>query len=253
MSSSDSRGWIALAAVGVVLSFGPYLLIGTKYIELPLPYMLVRELPFMDTMRVPGRFALLGVLAICVLAAGSLASLTRRHPKGRELILLVCASILAIELWPGGLPGRPGGAPEPYSAIAEHAGAGAVLEIPLQWSTGAEVIGMESGDRNAAIFMAWATVHGKPYVGGSVSRYPDARIEQLYAIDVFRQVLAMQDVEPFEDRPTFDEQDLADLGIGYVVYHRDAPEPAVLDHMRSLDMPVLADDGTIIVWEVPED
>src|SRR3546814_13094698 len=85
-------------------------------------------------MRGPGRFALIVCLAICVLAAGSLASLTQRHPKGRELILLVCASILAIELWPGGLPGRPGGAPEPYSAIAEHAGAGAGLEIPLQRS-----------------------------------------------------------------------------------------------------------------------
>src|SRR3546814_17803658 len=105
--------------------------------------MLVMELSVIDTMRVPDRVGLLGVLAICVLAAGSLASLTQRHPKGRELILLVCASILAIALWPGGLPGRPGGAPEPYSAIAEHAGAGAALEIPLPQYTGAEVIGME--------------------------------------------------------------------------------------------------------------
>src|SRR3546814_20966712 len=93
MSSSDRRGWIALAAVGVVLSFGPYLLIGTKYIELPLPYMLVRELPFMDTMRVPGRFALLGVLALCVLAAGPPPSLTPRHPKGRGHIPRGCPSI----------------------------------------------------------------------------------------------------------------------------------------------------------------
>jgi len=248
--TTERRGWVALAAVGFVLSLGPFLVIGHRYLDLPLPYLLLRALPFMDTMRTPGRFALLGVLAVAVLAAGALAVLVERDQRRRSLVLVVVAAVTAVELLPGPLGSRDGGAPAPYAAIADDSGGGAVLEIPMQWSTGVDVIGDTSNDRNVALFMAWATVHGQPYVGGSVSRYPDTRLERLYDISVYRQILAMEEEPGFDDPPAFDAVDLADLGIGYVVYHRDVSEPAVLRHLEGLGLPVLADDGTVIVWKV---
>lgn len=248
--TTERRGWVALAAVGFGLSLGPFLVIGHRYLDVPLPYLVLRALPFMDTMRAPGRFALLGVLAVAVLAAGALAVLAERDPRRRSLVLVVVAAITAVELLPGPLASRDGGAPAPYEAIADDPGDGAVLEIPMQWSTGVEVIGDTSNDLHVALFMAWATVHGQPYVGGSVSRYPDARLDRLYDISLYRQILAMEEEPGFDDPPAFDGVDLADLGIGYVVYHRDAPEPAVLRHLEGLGLPVLADDGSVIVWKV---
>ncbi|MDQ2649563.1 MAG: hypothetical protein M3Z03_08405, partial [Actinomycetota bacterium] len=102
-----------------------------------------------------------------------------------------------------------------------------------------------------SVFQAWATVHGKPYVGGSVSRYPDDAIDELTAIPLYREVLALQGSDGFRGEARFGVEELAGAGIGYVVYHRDIPIPAARDHLESLGLPVLADDGTVIVWRVP--
>lgn len=245
------RTWHWLAGLGVVLSLGPFLVVGEEFLPLPLPYHLVRELPFMDTMRAPGRFGLMGVLAVIMLAAGTLAELCRRHPRRSGALLAGVAFVAAVELLPGEQPQRVGGAPAPYTAIARDPGDGAVLEIPMQWSTGVEVIGDTSNDLHVALFMAWATEHGKPYVGGAVSRYPQHRLEDLMAIPVYREILSAQQEPGFDEVLSFTSADLAGVGIGFVVYHRDAPEPTLYDHLESLALPVLADDGTVIVWRVP--
>ena len=247
----ERRGWVMLLVLGFLLSLGPFLTIGGRWMPLPLPYLVLRAIPFMDTFRAPGRLALIGVLAAVVLAAGAIRELTRRWPARRWLVLSAVSVVLAFELLPGPLVSRPGGAPEPYSAIAADEGRGAVLEVPLQWSTGVDVIGDTSNDLHVALFMAWATVHERPYVGGSLSRYSDERLQRLFDIPVYRQILAMQDEPGIDDPASFGADDLSDLGIGYVVYHRSLREPRVYEHLDGLDLPVLADDGDTIVWKVP--
>lgn len=249
VAADRRRGWVLLTWVGFVLSLGPFLVVGQERVALPLPYLALRALPFMDTMRTPGRFALIGVLGICVLAAGTLAALLDQHPARRRWLLLACGAVVAFELVPGPLISRDGGAPAPYTTIADDPGAGAVLEVPLQWSTGVEIIGFEQ--RNVTLFMAWATVHGKPFVGGSVSRLSDERLARLEAVPVYRQVRELQGDPGIGDPVTFGVDDLRQLGIGYVVYHRDIPVPEVLRYVKALDLPVLADDGTVVVWKVP--
>ena len=54
-----------------------------------------------------------------------------------------------------------------------------------------------------------------------------------------------------QDAATFGVDDLRALGIGFVVYHRDRPFPAVFDHLSGLGLPVVADDGVVLVWRVP--
>ena len=126
-----------------------------------------------------------------------------------------------------------------------------MLEIPLQWSTGKVVIGDRPTGRDDTVFLMYATMHGHPLVNGSVSRYSEARLDRLESIPVYRQLLALEGAPGFRDAATFDERELAELGIGFVVYHRDVPSPAVYRHLSKLDLPVLADDGTVIVWGVP--
>ena len=76
------RGWAAIAMVGFVLSLGPYLFVRDRSLDVPLPFWLLRAVPALDTMRVPGRFAMLGALGLCVLAATALADLARRFGDG---------------------------------------------------------------------------------------------------------------------------------------------------------------------------
>jgi len=240
------RGWGIVAVVGFVLSLGPYPIFRDRALDLPLPYFLLRAVPGLDVQRVPGRFALVGALGLAVLAAAALATLARRHPGRAALLAGVAVLVTAIDLFPSDLPQRDGRVAEPYHAIAADPGAGAVLEVPIQWYTGETVI----GDTTDFSFLLHAVVHGQPTVSGGVSRYPDRRLDELLAIPLYRQVLALQGESDYDEAARFDEADLAELGIGYVALDRDRADPGAFDYIDGLDLPVLADDGTTVVWKV---
>jgi hypothetical protein len=139
--------------------------------------------------------------------------------------------------------------PDIYQQIAKDSSDAAVLELPIKWSTGQAIVGYDGHDRDFR-FLLYAIEHEHPVVSGSVSRYPDADLEALRDNPVYRQVLALGGETGFHDRATFDAQDLVDLGIGFVVYHRDDPAPRLLAYVEALELPVLADDGTVIIWKV---
>ena len=244
----DRAMWGTLAVIGFVLSLGPYVSYPGGFYRIPLPYMWVRSIPLVSSMRVPGRFLLVGVLGLDGLAAGALATIGRRRPTW----VLAAGTLLLVELLPWHPPAGSLAAPAPYEVIHDAPGEAAVLEIPLQWSTGAAVIGDAVAARDDSVFLAYATSHGHPLVNGVASRYAGDRLAELLAVPAYRQVLALQHDPGFTDDAQFDPGDLARLGIGFVVYHRDRPMPAVLHYLESLHLHVLADDGTVVVWGVPQ-
>jgi hypothetical protein len=246
----ERRGWVAVTVVGVVLSFGPHPYVRGTFVDVPLPFLLVRAVPGMDAFRVPGRFAVVGALGLTVLAACGLAALAQRHPRHATALTVVACAITVVELLPRSLPEAPREAPAPYAVIADHPDPGAVLEIPMQWSTGQDAIGYAGGRDEEFLFLLNAIEHGRPTVSGAVSRYPDERLDQLLDIDLYRQVLTLQGEPGFDEAIDFDRTDLVELGIGFIAYDRSDPAPRALSHVRSLDLPVLADDGTVIVWWV---
>ena len=242
----DRAMWAGMALLGFVLSLGPYVSYPGGFYRIPLPFMWVRSMPLLSAMRVPGRFALVGVLGLAALAAGALAGLPRR----RGSWILVVGALLAVELLPHHPPAGSLAAPAPYAAIRSATGEAAVLEIPLQWSTGTAVIGDNVTPGDDSVFLAYATEHGHPIVNGVASRFPEDRLTTLLAVPAYRQVLSLQHDPGFTDAPDFDAADLAALDIGFVVYHRDRPMPDVLRYIESLHLPVLADDGVVVVWAV---
>ncbi len=94
----------SMALVSVVLSFGPYLFVRNTLIDVPLPFFLLRVMPGLDAMRVPGRFGLLGALGIAVLAAVALGELVRRWPARANLLVGLVAVVTVFELFPRTLP-----------------------------------------------------------------------------------------------------------------------------------------------------
>jgi hypothetical protein len=254
--------WLALAGAFVLLSFGPFLHVGhmhgARFIRYdipysyPMPYWLLNLVPVLNGVRVPGRFSVVGILALDVLAALAIARLMagRRGPMAWRRGLLVPAVALVlvvVEFFPRSIPILQPAIPRPYSAIAADPGRRAVLEIPLQWRTGFGDFGDLQGDHT--IFMYYATRHGKPLAGGMVARYPERSRKALLDHPLYSQVIALQggDLAVAD----FDAADLRRAGIGYVVYHRDRGRPVALVHLESLGLPVLADDGTVLVWKVP--
>lgn len=252
------KGWVALALTSAILAMGPFLRVanrtgsafslrGTAF-SLPLPYLIWAYVPVVNGIRAPMRFVIVTALALSVLMAITLARLFRLRPRLAPYLAAATLIIVVVEFLPGSTPLLSTRAPAPYRAIADQPDQRAVLDLPMQWATGSRVVGDVHQDDT--VFMYYAVTHHHPIAGGSVARLPDRRLHSLETISVYRQVAAAEGDTRFTDPLAFTEHDLSTLGIGYVVYHRDRPLPALLAHLTSLRLPVLADDGTTVVWKI---
>jgi hypothetical protein len=250
--------WVTLAASFFVLSLGPFLRIdgdagdrfvtyGVRY-DWPLPYFVFHYLPVVQGIRVPGRFSVMAILGLVVLAALALARLAEVRPRLALAAPAVALVLVMVEFWPTRIQMFPAKVPAPYTAIARSPGHRAVLEIPLQWRTGFGAFGDQTADQT--VFMYYATRHRKPMVGGMVARFPDARLAAIQAIPVYREILKLQSGKS-EGTAFFTAADLDAEGIGYVVVHRDRARAEAVQFFSGLGLPTLADDGTVLVLEVP--
>jgi hypothetical protein len=215
-----------------------------------MPYQLLHALPVVNGVRVPGRFSVVGVLALDVLAALGLTWLMGRvrPPALRRAVPAAALLLVLVEFFPKGIVTQKAAIPRPYAAIAADPGHRAVLEIPLQWRTGYGDFGDVHSDHS--IFLYYATRHGKPVANGMAARYPKRSRQAILDNPVYAQVVPLQEGDP-AFMATFDAVDLRQAGIGYVVYHRTDGRPAALAYFQSLHLPVLADDGNVTVWKVP--
>lgn len=254
--------WALLAGIFAILSCGPFLHVNghtgahftylDAHFDVPMPAFVFHFLPVLSGLRALGRFSIVAILALDLLAAIALVHLARGRPAwiGRTLSIGALAVVL-VELLPGPLPLQPVGGPAAYSLLGREPDGGAVLEIPLQWS-GTQLLGDRYPiPRLDYIFSYYATLHGHPITGGLSSRYPAKRFAMLEGIPLFRQILAFEHQPGFSDPPTFTVATLRDLGIRYIVYHRDRPQPALFAYVSAFDLPVFADDGTVVIWRIP--
>lgn len=252
--------WLMVAGVFMLLALGPFLHVngwtgsafskfGVDY-TVPLPYFLFHRIPVLSGLRIPGRFALMGALALNVAAAVTLARFAReRSWRWQWAVPVVALMITLVELLPfARVPLQADEAPAAYSAIKRHPDESAVLEIPMVWRDGFGQVGDQA---NHDVFLYWATVHERPVVSGMVARLPRWRRAALYGFPVLRQVLALQKQPGFTDTIDFGPDELRAMGIGFVVYHRSRPEPDVLTYVESLKLEKIADDGDTIAWHVP--
>ncbi len=250
--------WTVLAGVFIVLSLGPYLhvlgrtgqhfeYLSTRF-SVPLPYALLHFVPVLNWVRVPGRFSIMGALALAVLAAIALARLAERKHL-TWLAPLLALSLVLVEFLPPPAITFDTLIPDPYLAIAADPSPGAVLEIPIEWRTG---LGGVGDPRSDTIYLYYATAHRRPVVSGMVARYPQRKVESLFGVPLYRQVLALQGEMGFEDPPQFSWHDLNRLGIRFVVLHREHAPAAPENYLSTLRLPVLADNGDMVVWKVPD-
>jgi hypothetical protein len=265
--------WVLMFGAFFVLSLGPFLQFngwrggaferfGTRF-SVPLPGIVLGEIPVVNGVRDPARFAVMAVLALTMLGALALTRLQEWRRLSGAAVAVVVGMLALAESLPTRTITSPSAIPRAYQAIAADPGRGAVLEIPLQWRTGFGQYGDWEGDHTR--FLYYATRHGKPMVNGMMPRYRQQTLDQLMRIPAYDQMLGFFTGLPagtFESVPagrapgeahpaaSFTRADLQQLGIGYVVYHRDRPRPAAFDYLSRLQMPVLADDGTVIVWKV---
>jgi hypothetical protein len=171
-------GYLALLGiVSFVLSLGPLLRLAGRTLPIPLPYaVLYFVVPGFDGMRAPGRFAMLVLLALAVLAALGLDR-WRATQRGalRPMLVPLLLLVAVIEIWAVPIPivafPNLGAPPAAYAWLARQPRGSALLELPAPASH------QDESEVHAAR-QVYVLAHGQPILDG-VSGFAPPGVEAL--------------------------------------------------------------------------
>jgi hypothetical protein len=180
--------WTALAVFFGALALGPFITIGGVNTYVLGPWAILRYVPIVSAARMPGRSAIVLMMAFAVIFALALRHVRERWGDRRGLGLAAVAALLAFELAPLPRPLYPAAVPDIYRTIASDPRDVRVLGLPLGFVDG------EGGEgRNDAKSQFYQTFHQKQIVGGRMSRISDRQRERQRAFPVIKLLLQLSD------------------------------------------------------------
>jgi hypothetical protein len=246
------RIWLWTSLIFGIFTLGPFLQINGRYrfdldgveATFPLPFVILHYLPIIKANRAPNRNSVLLMLGLAVLVGYGVYWLLRRlrdweikrfsraaQPANRpisqslnlSIALLLTAAILFEHL---ALPAPLSDAriPVVYEQIAADPRPVSVLQVPLGWRNSFGVWGPEQTQ-----LQYFQTGHGKPMLGGNISRAPDFKMDYFKRIPLFQALRNVQVGEPV-DQPLLDaaRAQAADLiylyNTGYVLLYPPIPQ-----------------------------
>jgi hypothetical protein len=243
-----------LGALCVLLSLGPALKIlgQTRFTihELPivLPYAFLTSLPGLGFMRVPGRFMLLGSVALLIAASYGLAACCARWPRFRHVIISLALVALLIEWWPRPFPQETLlVVPSFYRQLASDLQQYGVFDLPTQ-----------PDEYVTAIYQFYQMTHGKGIAAAYLSRTYACHPLFPHLIDGPRSqpdlLLNGQPADAYANALV----DLARAGYRYVVWHKtvapdaesEASARAFIDTVFEDQSPMM-EDALVAVYPVP--
>jgi hypothetical protein len=162
--------WLAVVLAAASLTLGPFVRIGGIETYVPTPWAVLRYFPVIGEARMPPRFGVVVVLGVAMLLAGALDDLSRRYPRHRRRLVIGTLLLAIVELMPVPRQIYPATFPSIYTTIRNDPRQVTVIELPTGMLDGLSGLGKYS-----AISQFFQTAHGKPIVGGYLSRVSDAR------------------------------------------------------------------------------
>jgi hypothetical protein len=222
-----SRWWVGLSAMFGLLALGPFIHVAGLNTFVAGPWALLRYVPLIGLVHTPARFAILFTLCVAILVAQGLAELSRRHPRRRRALLGVAGVALVAELIPAPLTLYSAEIPPLYRHVAAAPPSTVLLEMPT---------GVADGVSSLGAFTARTefnqTAHGRPVMGGFLSRIARRRVEEVLMNPVHRALAMLSEKRTLteDERAALLEQGPAfirDKRIGFVVIDRTRTSPDV--------------------------
>jgi hypothetical protein len=169
-----SAGWLAITIGFALLALGPFIHVAGYNTHIPGPWALLRYLPGFGLARMPTRFAIVASMGVAVMLAGALAAIGSRWPQRRRQIVAIVAVLLVFELLPAPRTLYSAEISPIYDRIAADPRDVRVLSLPFGVRDGT----WETGNfRPRSLFNQ--TRHGKPLIGGYLSRVSPRRVERM--------------------------------------------------------------------------
>jgi hypothetical protein len=250
MGWRPSRWWAALAVTFGALALGPFVHIAGVNTYVPGPWAVLRFVPVLGLARTPSRFSVVMMLAVAVLFAAALEWFGRTYPRHRRKILAVVALLLLGELLPAPMTLHSAAVPRFYQRVAAAPEDVRVLELPTGIRDGTSSVGNFS-----ARSQYFQTVHGKPLIGGYLSRVALDRVSEMRRNDMIDALISLSEGRTLSaDRqamlidhgPSF----VHEANLGFVIVDRRQASYALIDFaVRAFRLQRVEVDGVFELYE----
>ena len=245
------RYWVVFTLFFASLALGPFVHAAGQNLYVPTPWAFLRYLPVIGAARMPTRMIAVVMFGVALLLAFAIRELSARVRRP-ALLTAALSALLLLELLPSPRPTYSAEVPEIYKIVAADPRPVALLSLPFGLRDGMSSYGNASPTRQF-----FQTVHGKPIVGGYISRLPSSGI----AYYTQRQVTAAL-IDLSEGRSLTPERRLAvvlrahavlpDLNIGYVVINRSAASAELIRFAQdAFDLEPVASEGPRTLFRTP--
>jgi hypothetical protein len=235
--------WWVVALGFTLLAMGPQLQIDGQILDIPLPYhLLARLIPAFAITGIPGRFVVMTGLALAMLAAYGLATLTRRlaevkgwGSRGSRWLWLAAALLITLEYLAIPIRLTPTDLDDFYHTMASDTDSYAILDI--KW--------------DANFLLHAQTVHRKPLVGGWLARLPEpqaAYLNQGGLDESFLYLLLGPEGKTLSDPAAIQaalQAALAEREVRYIIDHDHVAGPFL---KKFLGWPVVYERDEIVVY-----
>lgn len=238
-----ARMWGIWFAIFAFLTLGPTLRVNGAEFDLPMPFDVLLEIPFIKGNRYPSRWSVMLTLTLAILVGYGVAWILENAFKRsnvsrtqffrsfqRYLLPAGICFLLLFEHLSIPLPLSNLRAPEIYSQIANEPGNWTVMEVPLAWRNGFRVTGSyRSGSQGPIdrIFMYaqfYQATQQHPILNGNTSRNPELKFQYFAETPVLNSLVAIQQGHAIDDATRAGDKELAPrvlqfFGTKYIIWH----------------------------------
>jgi hypothetical protein len=246
-TARDARFWAAGALVSALIMLGPTLIVAGQNTDVPLPFALVRTIPFVNANRYPVRFNTMLMLALVPLMALGAARLWQR----RRALLGVLVALLAFEQLACPIPLTDLRTPAIFETIRKEPGDFAVMDLPLGWRDSVAILGKI--DYTAQFLQ---TIHEKRLIGGLVSRHPAWKFQYFLELPVLNSLVALENGQEIDDARRARDRELAPavfrfFNIRYIAATRALTDARVISYVHDVfPAEEMYRDDTRIIYRV---
>lgn len=208
-SRRETLFWGSLGLAFVLLALGPVLRVNGHLIEwLPMPYRLVGQLLPIRAWRKPDRFNIALGLPFGVLAALGVQCIRRLTRRAGDVLAALIVGLILLEYWVYPFHTVHVDVPEWYHQLRVNADRFAILDLPIDPLT---------FDKK---YMSYQTVHGKPLVGGKISRPTSETFRFIRGHPFLQSLYQKNEMDPALGDVSRQLAYLAENDVRYIVLHK---------------------------------
>jgi hypothetical protein len=248
------RQWAVIGAVFFVWALGPHLLALGRNTGMILPEALLRYVPIVSNVRMPGRAMVMVYLALAMLGAIGAADWSARYGRP-SMALFVTGIMVFADFLAAPFPLVPVECPSIYQTLRDRPERGALAELPLGLGDG--LLG-ELTPVNHQMFVC-QMIHGRPLVGGVLARLPPNVLPAYEADPLLAGWLGLSGARgdigrggPLPDAELAGRRLKAD-GIAFVLLDREAASPELRDYVEHvLPLTLVAQEKNRVLYSTTQ-